>query len=290
MRKNMATPISFPKKVAYKIAQKLLSYADADIPVEEVNSYSQEADPFEVGRLDAIASSWFNEADQCLFKDFSIRSTDTVLDVGSGNGGVAHFCGQFCQSLIITDIDANNARNAYVELKKSNCELKSALISDSLPLPIADSSIDKIISMEVIEHVQDPAIFLNELYRVGKTGARYLISAPAGISEQLQQGIAAKEHFLPPNHIQIFNDGELEQLIINTGFTIESVHLDGFYWTIWWLIFWCDGQPLKPPWSELLQSWPMLWSTLMQTTKADTLRNKLNQAMPKTQIIIAIKE
>lgn len=264
----------------------MLSYSLQDSVVTVPNSL---VDPFEIGRQDAVLSGWFDESNGRLFKNFVIEDTDIVLDVGSGNGGVAHFCGQFCDNIIITDINSHNARNAYDVLQKTNCNYKAAIVSDSMPLPIADSSINKIISMEVIEHVDNPAAFLQELYRVGTHGALYLISAPAGISELLQQGIAADEHFQPPNHIQIFDNNELTELIEKQGFIVEYVEYDGFYWTMWWLMFWCDGQPLSQPWSNLLQAWPRLWSDLMKTNNFAALREKLNNAMPKTQIIIARK-
>jgi SAM-dependent methyltransferase len=274
------------KNIIEKIARRMLSYSLQDSVVTVPNSL---VDPFEIGRQDAVLSGWFDESNGRLFKNFVIEDTDIVLDVGSGNGGVAHFCGQFSNNVIITDIDIGNAKNAFDTLKTTNCKIKTAIVSDSMPLPIADNTIDKVISMEVIEHVEDPKAFLKELYRVGASGARYLISAPAGISEQLQKPIAAKEHFLSPNHIQIFNDDELLELIKDQGFIIESNHIDGFYWTIWWLMFWCDGQPLSPPWSHLLQSWPMLWSALMATENSEILRETLNNALPKTQIFIARK-
>ncbi len=50
-------------------------------------------------------------------------------------------------------------------------------------LPFEDRSFDRIISLETLEHVSQPEIFLRELHRVARQGARMVLSCPPATSE-----------------------------------------------------------------------------------------------------------
>ena len=45
-------------------------------------------------------------------------------------------------------------------------------------LPLGDGSVDAVLSTEVLEHVEDPRIYLGECFRVLKPGGRMLLSTP----------------------------------------------------------------------------------------------------------------
>ncbi|WP_215199644.1 methyltransferase domain-containing protein, partial [Escherichia coli] len=47
------------------------------------------------------------------------------------------------------------------------CGELECLVSDCDPLPLADATATRVVSTEVIEHVDDPRQFLAELVRVG---------------------------------------------------------------------------------------------------------------------------
>jgi ubiquinone/menaquinone biosynthesis C-methylase UbiE len=50
-------------------------------------------------------------------------------------------------------------------------------------LPFGDGEFDRIISLETLEHVAEPEVFLSELYRVAKPGSRLVLSCPPATSE-----------------------------------------------------------------------------------------------------------
>jgi ubiquinone/menaquinone biosynthesis C-methylase UbiE len=50
-------------------------------------------------------------------------------------------------------------------------------------LPFGDGEFDRIISLETLEHVAEPGIFLSELYRVAKRGTKMVLSCPPATSE-----------------------------------------------------------------------------------------------------------
>ncbi|MEK6192784.1 MAG: methyltransferase domain-containing protein [Deltaproteobacteria bacterium] len=50
-------------------------------------------------------------------------------------------------------------------------------------LPFGDGEFDRIISLETLEHVAEPGVFLSELYRVAKRGTKMVLSCPPATSE-----------------------------------------------------------------------------------------------------------
>lgn len=107
----------------------------------------------------------------------SVRSNDKVLEVGCGESGALRSLVR--EKLIgeknIYGIDQSN--KATEELKRI---LPQAHIEpgDIYRLPFKDAYFDIVLMMEVIEHLQDPAIALKEIKRVLKPGGLLYISFP----------------------------------------------------------------------------------------------------------------
>ena len=53
--------------------------------------------------------------------------------------------------------------------------------SDATMLPLADDSVDTLITLEMLEHVPDPAAVVSELARVLKPGGTILLSVPSAV-------------------------------------------------------------------------------------------------------------
>lgn len=73
-------------------------------------------------------------------------------------------------------------------------------------LPFGDGTFERIISLETLEHVQDPDAFLAELHRVAKPGGRMVLSCPPASSEipyrvftRLFGGHGEGPHRFPPS-------------------------------------------------------------------------------------------
>jgi len=52
----------------------------------------------------------------------------------------------------------------------------TVLVGDDGTLPVADGSVDVVLSTQVLEHVSDPVVYLGECHRVMRPGARMLLS------------------------------------------------------------------------------------------------------------------
>lgn len=259
--------------------------------VEQINLQQNcSLNPVQCGNLDAKHGGWFNDASGELFEGFPISSEDIVIDVGCGNGSKTHFCAMQGAHVIFVDINANKVATTQHRLADTPARKAEPIVCDSNPLPLEDASVTKVVSTEVIEHVEDPAQFINELVRIGRPGAQYLITAPHPASENLQQKFAAPSYFEPPNHIRILQQEEFKQLLTDAGLIIERYTCRGFYWTMWWTFFWqCENQGFTEPWHPLLENWGKTWETLLNTPSGPEVKKALDEIMPKNQIIIARK-
>jgi len=61
--------------------------------------------------------------------------------------------------------------------------VKQLKIDSYSKLPFEDEHFDRVLSLETLEHVEQPLQFLNELRRISKPGARMVLSCPPATSE-----------------------------------------------------------------------------------------------------------
>jgi len=234
-------------------------------------------------------SGWFSQVSGELFGGFSINAEDAVLDIGCGDGAFVHFCADRGAEVIIADVDADKVYELAIRLQQSPARTVTALVTDANPIQLPDGRVNKIIAMEVLEHVEHPAQFMRELVRVAKPGAQFLLTVPDPLGESVQKKLAPASYFEHPNHIRVFQRDEFEQLVLDAGLIIERRTEYGFYWSVWWFMFWACKQDLSPPWHPLLDSWTRTWNMLLSMPDGPRIKKALDEAMPKSQAIIARK-
>ncbi|MGH8353249.1 MAG: class I SAM-dependent methyltransferase [Pseudomonas sp.] len=258
-------------------------------------------DSRDCGLVDSVQSGWYRNATGELFEGFAITAEDVVVDVGCGIGGATIFCANQGAHIIFTDTERSKVTALEQRLQQSPARRFEGIVSDSNPLPLPAAHASRVIALEVLEHVDEPALILRELYRIGQPGALYLLAVPDPVCEHIQKGIAPSIHFERPNHIHIFQRDEFERLVAGAGLQIESRAAYSFYWSMWMLIYWAstqaDGKPfvgathdaISPPYPPLLNDWARLWYQLINMPDGGKIRSALDQVMPKSQIIIARK-
>ncbi|MBI9067947.1 MAG: class I SAM-dependent methyltransferase [Salinivirgaceae bacterium] len=105
--------------------------------------------------------------------DLNIKRSDKVLEVGGGHN--PHY-----RSNIVVDkfIDSNYHRHSDIKVLKN----QQFMQADGENLPFKENDFEYVICNQVLEHVEDPAKFLNEQMRVSKRG---YIEVPSLIGEYL---------------------------------------------------------------------------------------------------------
>jgi len=253
------------------------------------------------GLHDAVLSGWFNNATGELHPGFAVGPHDTVLDFGCGAGGATQFCARQGARVIFADSDASKITQLETALTQSGASSFQGIVSDALPLPLANACVNRVVAQEVLEHVEDPQQTLAELYRLGQPGALYLLSVPHARSELLQQGIAPASHFAPPNHRHIFDEAQFMELVQSSGLQVISRHDFGFYWAFWMMLYWTNLEAegsmhqgathdlIAPPYAPLLDDWAAIWQRLLHMPAGPELKRRLDALLPKSQIIVARK-
>jgi SAM-dependent methyltransferase len=104
-----------------------------------------------------------------------------VADVGAGRG---HFCAVLGAELQARGLDPRAHLLPCDRHPESfqYAPLDCARVAGDGRLPYPDDSCDAVVSIEVIEHVEDQFAFLRELARVARPGARVIVTTPNVLS------------------------------------------------------------------------------------------------------------
>lgn len=105
--------------------------------------------------------------------DLKIKAGDKVLDVGGGHN-------PHPRANVVVDkfTNTNYHRSGDIKVRKK----QKFIAADGEDLPFKDQEFDYVISCHVLEHVENPVKFLNEIFRVGKRG---YIETPSLLGEYL---------------------------------------------------------------------------------------------------------
>lgn len=103
--------------------------------------------------------------------------TARVLDVGAGRGRFSHLLAEELRArgleprdhVVPVDLVPETFEAEGLECRRTGADGR---------LPFEDSSFDVVVSIEVVEHVEDPFAFLRELARVARPGGRVVVTTP----------------------------------------------------------------------------------------------------------------
>jgi 2-polyprenyl-3-methyl-5-hydroxy-6-metoxy-1,4-benzoquinol methylase len=117
---------------------------------------------------------------------FSIPQLDLycgakVLNISSRDGEAAEYIAKLEPSVIVTnaEISAN-----LIKVAQEICPtIEQVKIETYSKLPFEDQQFDRILTLETLEHVENPFEFLSELYRVSIDDTRMVLSCPPATSE-----------------------------------------------------------------------------------------------------------
>jgi len=124
-----------------------------------------------------------------------------VLDIACGEGyGAAALLQAGAASLTAVDVSAEACAHAA-----RRYGLKT-LVGDARQIPLADASVDVVVSFETIEHLPDPGRFLDECRRVLVPGGTLVVSTP---NREVYDKLAPDN----PYHVQELDRAEFAALL-----------------------------------------------------------------------------
>jgi SAM-dependent methyltransferase len=231
------------------------------------------------------------------FHELAVTPRDRVVDVGCGLGSATLALAQAGAEVLALDVDPYAINQTKARIRDANAGARCRVEwTDCDPIPVTDAWATVVICTEVLEHVDDPVRFLDELSRIGAPGARFLISVPDPFAERLMKVVAPASYFERPGHQRIYQHSTLDRLVREAGLTVHSrpVYPHGFFWSIYWTFGWASGSrefgpgcAIPPP--PLVTEWSELYHRIQSDPRTEPLIEVLDRTGPKTQAIFAVK-
>lgn len=238
-------------------------------------------------------SGWCDENSGELVAGVAIKPGMQVVDIGCGDGGYTSFCGRMGADVTFADIQADKVEALEARMKATSSGKIQGIVSDCMPIPLPDDYADVVVSTEVLEHVHDPEAVLNELVRIGKPDATFVLTVPDARGENLVKGIAHPVYFQEPNHIQIFSSDDFQALVAKCGLeTLRHEYL-GAFWAIFYLLKWTTSKPGETLTENVHPTtimWTQIWEELLKHPNGDKACDALDRLLPKCQMIVARKK
>jgi 2-polyprenyl-3-methyl-5-hydroxy-6-metoxy-1,4-benzoquinol methylase len=153
--------------------------------------------------------SWYRDADPMEQVDSALvdfvaeHAGRSVLDLGCGLGGYSRALAERG-----FDVRALDVAPDYVERARSMGV--DADLYDGQRIPLEDGSVDTVILLEVVEHLDDPAGLLREARRVAR--GNVLVTTP-NCTQDFGDVPVEFSHMLDVDHRQFFTEESLRRLL-----------------------------------------------------------------------------
>lgn len=98
-----------------------------------------------------------------------------VLDVASGEGYGSAQLAQVARSVVGVEYSPDTVRSASANFPRANLRF---IQGDARALPLADASVDAVVSFETIEHFDGQEAFVSEIRRVLRPDGHLIVSTP----------------------------------------------------------------------------------------------------------------
>lgn len=164
-----------------------------------------------------------------------LKPDDVVLDVGCGNGAHTLRAAPRCRRVFGFDYDPAQLRVAQQEMRRhdiANAHLFAWDIQGRLPF--FDRSLDAVLFLDVIEHLDRRQVVLGEIHRILKDEGRLLVSGPnrqTSWRRRLRQaGLFA---FSDPDHKIEYSAEEFVAELGAAGFRVAGPLMPVVYDTQW---------------------------------------------------------
>lgn len=109
----------------------------------------------------------------CLARDYCVNRD--VLDIASGEGYGSALLAGVAASVVGVEIDPDAVRHATANYQLPNLHFTQG---DAQRIPVADHSMDVVVSFETLEHLPDQASFILEIKRVLRPDGLLVVSTP----------------------------------------------------------------------------------------------------------------
>lgn len=151
------------------------------------------------------------------------RGGGTIVDVGCGMGHLFSFVRDLCDRYIGVDIVHYPSFPASADFVEADL--------DAGPIPLPEASAEVVVSVETIEHLENPRAFMRKLTRLATPGGWIALTTPNQLSLLSKLSLAIKNEFpafqeapgLYPAHISPLLEIDLIRLAREMGLVDVAV-------------------------------------------------------------------
>ncbi len=162
---------------------------------------------------------------QNLWYQNEIKKNDMVLDLGCGNGQHSIKIAKECKRIIALDHNIKQliiAKNTAKDLDIKNIEFLSYNLEKKLPFN--NNYFDKILCLDILEHLNNQKNCLLEIKRILKPRGLVFFAVPnKNTSWKKLQRKMGINYFSDPDHKIEYSLPEIQQLLTKMGFKILSI-------------------------------------------------------------------
>jgi SAM-dependent methyltransferase len=145
---------------------------------------------------------------------------ERVLDIGSGQGDLLVDAAERWPQAALLGLETSQRGNEIAQAKLPSASFELVDLSrDVAPTPRLAGWATHAVCSEVLEHVDEPAVFLRHARAYLAPGARLVVTVPGGPMSLFDRHIGHRKHYTP---------GVLRALLESAGFEVEWVGGAGF--------------------------------------------------------------
>lgn len=143
----------------------------------------------------------------------------TIIDAGCGCGHLYGWLRGSCRRYLGLDLVRYPGTPAAADFEFIRADLNQT------PFPLPDGRGDVVVSVETIEHLENPRSFLRELYRLTRPGGLVIVTTPNQLSLLSKWTLVLKNQFnafqeapgLYPTHITALLECDLRRIAAEVG-------------------------------------------------------------------------
>lgn len=191
-------------------------------------------DDFYQIQKDTTAEKYFNPLTKGITRKFidnilaEIKNLgiNSLLDIGCGTGYITQKLKDYVPTCIGCDIDTNRV---ILAKKYINCDI-SLVVADAVNLPFKNSYFDVVTAIEILEHISNIEVFLEELKRVSNDYILITVpNEPLFRLANLSRGKNLKHFGNPEGHIHHFNKNTFGSLL-SEYYSEVKINVNSVFW------------------------------------------------------------